>query len=77
MARKCLRRIVSGQQARGCILGDTVAQGGFDPSPNERKGLANVLALRSAGEILDVALSYFPADRFPLRARLLIEELFP
>ena len=41
------------------------------------KFLANVLALRSAGEILDVALSYFPADRFPLRARLLIEELFP
>ncbi len=39
--------------------------------------LANTLGLGSASEVLDVALSYFPPERFPLRTRLLVEEMFP
>ncbi len=39
--------------------------------------LARTLGLTTATQVLEVALAYFPADRFPLRARLLVEELFP
>ena len=39
--------------------------------------LARTLGLRTAAQVLEVALAYFPADRFPVRARLLAEELFP
>jgi hypothetical protein len=38
--------------------------------------LASVLGLHSPAEILDVVLAYFPAERLPVRVRLLIEELF-
>lgn len=38
--------------------------------------LARALHLTTAAQVLAVALSFFPADRFPLRARLLAEELF-
>ena len=38
--------------------------------------LAGALGLKTAAEVLAVALSYFPEDRFPLRARLLVEEMF-
>lgn len=41
------------------------------------KFLARLLNLTSAAEVLSVALSYFPEERFPLRARLLVEEMFP
>jgi hypothetical protein len=39
--------------------------------------LAKHLGLRSAEEILDVVLAYYPADRLPVRTRLLLEEMFP
>jgi hypothetical protein len=39
--------------------------------------LASALRLGSAQEVLDVALAYYPAERLPVRTRLLIEELFP
>lgn len=38
--------------------------------------LANLLGLRSAEEILQVVLAYFPANRLPVRVRLLLEEMF-
>ena len=39
--------------------------------------LARTLGLTSSTQVLDVALAFFPEDRLPLRARLLVEELFP
>jgi hypothetical protein len=38
--------------------------------------LANELGLRSAEEVLRVVLTYFPAERLPVRVRLLLEEMF-
>lgn len=38
--------------------------------------LAERLGLRSASEVLDVVLAYYPPDRLPVRARLLLEEMF-
>lgn len=38
--------------------------------------LAENLGLSSAGAVLDVVLAFFPADRLPVRTRLLLEEMF-
>ena len=38
--------------------------------------LAGVLGLRTAEEILNVVLSFYPAERLPVRTRLLLEEVF-
>jgi hypothetical protein len=38
--------------------------------------LAGRLGLSSAGGVLDVVLGFFPADRLPVRTRLLLEEMF-
>jgi hypothetical protein len=38
--------------------------------------LAKTLGLQSAAEVLEVVLNYFPADRLPVRVRLLLEEMF-
>ena len=38
--------------------------------------LANHLELTTAASVLQVALAYYPAERLPLRTRLLLEELF-
>jgi hypothetical protein len=38
--------------------------------------LAGRLGLRSAEEALQIVLTYFPADRLPVRVRLLLEEMF-
>jgi hypothetical protein len=38
--------------------------------------LAERLRLRSASQVLDIVLSYYPAERLPVRARLLLEEMF-
>jgi hypothetical protein len=38
--------------------------------------LADLLGLRSSGAILQVVLEYFPAERLPVRVRLLLEEMF-
>lgn len=38
--------------------------------------LAQTLGLKTAAEVLAVALDYFTAERFPLRSRLLVEEMF-
>lgn len=37
--------------------------------------LADRLSLRSSREVLDVVLAYYPAERLPVRSRLLLEEL--
>ena len=39
--------------------------------------LAAHLGLDKAAEVLSVVLAYYPEERLPLRARLLLEELFP
>lgn len=44
---------------------------------NDIRVLAAHLGLTTAGEVLDVVLAFFPADRLPVRSRLLIEEMFP
>ena len=38
--------------------------------------LADRLELRSADAVLAVVLTYFPAERLPVRVRLLLEEMF-
>jgi len=38
--------------------------------------LAELLGLHSSAEILRVVLEYFPAERLPVRVRLLLEEMF-
>lgn len=38
--------------------------------------LATRLELDSTRKVLDVVLAYYPADRLPVRARLLLEEMF-
>jgi hypothetical protein len=38
--------------------------------------LANLLGLHSAAEVLQIVVAYFPADRLPVRVRLLLEEMF-
>ncbi len=38
--------------------------------------LADRLGLRSADAVLAVVLTYFPAERLPVRVRLLLEEMF-
>jgi len=38
--------------------------------------LAGLLGLRSSQDVLQIVLEYFPADRFPVRVRLLLEEMF-
>jgi hypothetical protein len=38
--------------------------------------LAAELGLTSATDVLDVVLRFYPEDRLPVRARLLVEELF-
>jgi hypothetical protein len=38
--------------------------------------LASHLGLHAADDVLSVVLEYFPADRLPVRVRLLLEELF-
>lgn len=38
--------------------------------------LARLLGLTTANAVLDVVLAYSPADRLPVRARLLVEEMF-
>ena len=38
--------------------------------------LAARLDLRSAEEVLEVVLSYYPVERLPVRTRLLLEEMF-
>ena len=38
--------------------------------------LAQRLALKTSGAVLQVVAAYYPAERLPVRARLLLEELF-
>jgi len=37
--------------------------------------LADLLGLRSSEDVLNVVLQYFPAERLPVRVRLLLEEM--
>ena len=43
---------------------------------NDIRFLADRLALRTADAVLAVVLTYFPAERLPVRVRLLLEEMF-
>jgi hypothetical protein len=43
---------------------------------NDIRVLATRLGLGSSSEVLDVVLAYYPAERLPVRSRLLLEELF-
>jgi hypothetical protein len=43
---------------------------------NDIRFLADTLGLRSSAAVLDVVLQYFPANRLPVRVRLLLEEMF-
>ena len=38
--------------------------------------LADLLGLRSSTDVLQIVLRYFPAERLPVRVRLLLEEMF-
>ncbi len=38
--------------------------------------LADLLGLRSSQDVLRIVLEYFPAERLPVRVRLLLEETF-
>lgn len=38
--------------------------------------LADRLGLKSSAEVLEVVLSFFPPERIPVRAQLLLEEMF-
>ena len=38
--------------------------------------LADRLGLKSATEVLEVVLAFFPPERLPVRAQLLLEEMF-
>lgn len=39
--------------------------------------LAQHLGLSTASDVLDVVTAFYPAERLPVRTRLLVEELFP
>ena len=43
---------------------------------NRIPALAGALGLTSSAQILAVVTKYFPAERLPVRSRLLLEELF-
>ena len=40
------------------------------------RALAGILNLNSAEEVLAVVLAYYPEEQLPVRARLLLEEMF-
>jgi hypothetical protein len=46
-----------------------------DEDMEDIRFLAKCMGLRSSEEALAVVLEYFPADRLPVRARLLLEEM--
>jgi len=43
---------------------------------NDIRFLADLLGLRSSGEVLGVVETYYPANHLPVRSRLLLEEMF-
>src|SRR5205823_5678074 len=43
---------------------------------NDIRFLAGRLGLTTAEQVLDVVLSYFPAERLPIRTQLLLSEMF-
>ena len=47
-----------------------------DTDANDIRTLAATLGLSTAASVLEVVERYFPADRLPVRTRLLLEELF-
>ena len=56
--------------AMKCAAARTAEDGG------DIRFLANLLGLRSSRDVLGIVVQYFPADRLPVRARLLLEEMF-
>lgn len=56
--------------AMKCAAARTEEDGG------DIRALASRLGLHTASAVLDVVMSFYPADRLPVRSRLLVEELF-
>jgi hypothetical protein len=59
------------------LLAMKVAASRTTEDSDDIRFLARTLGLASAARVLEVALAYFPESQLPLRARLLVEELFP
>ena len=47
-----------------------------DADAEDIRTLAGLLGLSSSAKILDIVTRYFPEERLPVRARLLLEEMF-
>jgi hypothetical protein len=58
------------------LLAMKCAAGRTEADAADIRFLADLLGLQSAEAVLQVVLDYFPADRLPVRVRLLLEEMF-
>jgi len=58
------------------LLAMKAAAGRTGEDAGDIRTLAGQLGLRSADDVLAVVLAYFPAERLPVRVRLLLEEMF-
>lgn len=59
------------------LLAMKVAAARSDSDAEDIRFLAQLLGLTTSEAVLDVALSFFPAAQLPIRAQLLVEEMFP
>ena len=59
------------------LLAMKVAAARTEVDAGDIRFLAGHLGLMTSTAILDVATAYFPADQLPVRAQLLVEEMFP
>ncbi|MBM4368048.1 MAG: hypothetical protein FJ102_17680 [Deltaproteobacteria bacterium] len=58
------------------LLAMKVAAARTERDADDIRFLARVLGLQTAAEVLVVATAYYPAEQLPVRAQLLVEELF-
>lgn len=59
------------------LLAMKVAAARTDRDAEDIRFLAGRLGLTTADAILDVAAAYFPPEQLPVRAQLLVQEMFP
>lgn len=59
------------------LLAMKVAAARTESDADDIKFLAAHLGLLRSSEVLDLAMAYFPVEQLPIRAQLLVEELFP